>query len=114
MIPETLDCTTLGGLGEGSRVNLERALRWADRLDGHLVQGHVDAVAPLVERIERGADHRLRVGMAPELARFIAYKGSVALHGVSLTVLEFRPDRPAGVAREDQRSGHRTRAPTSG
>ena len=91
VIPETLERTTLDGLAVGSRVNLERALRLGDRMDGHLVQGHVDAVAPVMERVVRGADRRLRVGLTPALSRYVARKGSVALNGVSLTVSRVEP-----------------------
>jgi len=82
--PETLACTT--GLGKGSRVNLEKALRLADRLGGHLVSGHVDGVGS-VARLEAAGDNRLLVVAAPkELAKYIARKGSIAVNGVSLTV----------------------------
>jgi len=86
VIPETLSCTTLGSLRPGSPVNLERSLRLQDRLGGHLVQGHVDAVAPVLERIQNADEYRLRFGWTPEIRRFIAFKGSVALSGVSMTV----------------------------
>jgi riboflavin synthase len=81
---ETLACTT--GFAAGARVNLEKALRLADRLGGHLVSGHVDGVGE-VRRVERAGDNRLLVVAAPrELARYIARKGSIAVDGVSLTV----------------------------
>jgi len=91
-VRETLDRTSLGGLAPGARVNLERALRADGRLDGHFVQGHVDG-AGSVERIERaGEDVRLFVRCAPELAELLVEKGSVAVDGVSLTVVGVRPD----------------------
>lgn len=86
VIAETLSRTTLGALGPGSKVNLERSLRLTDRLGGHLVQGHVDGTAR-VRAVERsGDDYRLRLEAPPELGRFLPFKGSVALQGVSLTI----------------------------
>ncbi len=87
---ETLACTA--GLDGAADVNLERALRLSDRLDGHLVSGHVDGVGTIVafERVEEVASGsgswRLEVDAPPSLARFIAVKGSIAVNGVSLTV----------------------------
>jgi len=83
---ETASKTTLGALAIGSAVNLERALRVGDRLGGHLVSGHVDAVAELRRMEPAGEAQRLSVGFPRELARFIAAKGSITLDGVSLTV----------------------------
>ncbi|HEV2767513.1 MAG TPA: riboflavin synthase [Acidimicrobiales bacterium] len=80
---ETLSCTTLGGRPIGEPVNLERPLRLADRLGGHLVQGHVDAVGQVL----RPAPD-LRVGVSGDLARYLVPKGAVAVDGVSLTVVE--------------------------
>lgn len=91
-VAETLERTSLGGLVPGARVNLERALRADARLDGHIVQGHVDA-AGIVERVERaGDDVRLFVRCDPELAGLLVEKGSVAVDGVSLTVVGVRAD----------------------
>ena len=86
VIPETLSRTALGKLRPGSLVNLERSLRLGDRLGGHLLQGHVDSVAPVTQVTRQGADYRLHVGLVPAIARFVAEKGSIALSGVSLTV----------------------------
>ena len=83
---ETAEKTTLGALPLGSALNLERALRVGDRLGGHLVSGHVDAVAHLSGRAAAGEAERLSVTFPKELARFIASKGSITLDGVSLTV----------------------------
>ena len=83
---ETLACTTLGERQPGDAVNLERALRAGDRLGGHLVSGHVDGRAMLLERKPDGRAQRLTFEAPSELARFIAPKGSVCLDGVSLTV----------------------------
>lgn len=85
---ETLSKTTLGGWAPGGRVNLERALRVGDELGGHIVSGHVDGVARIIEMRDEGDSLRLLFEAPPELARFIAPKGSVALNGTSLTVNE--------------------------
>lgn len=85
---ETLACTTLGDWREGRRVNLEQSLRLGAELGGHLVQGHVDGVAPVTDRRPDGDSLRFEFEAPPELARYIARKGSVALDGVSLTVNE--------------------------
>lgn len=90
VIPESLSKTNLGELEVGSRVHLERSLRLSDRLGGHLVQGHVDAAVE-VARVRRGDDYRLEVSVPPGLRRFVAFKGSVALDGVSLTVAALTP-----------------------
>jgi riboflavin synthase len=83
---ETAEKTTLGALPLGGFVNLERSLKIGDRLGGHLVSGHVDAVAELVRVTPAGEAQRLSVAYPHDLARFIAVKGSVTLDGVSLTV----------------------------
>lgn len=81
---ETLACTA--GFAAGDRVNLEKALRLADRLGGHLVAGHVDGIGR-VSRFEAAGDNRvLAVAAPPELAKYFARKGSVAVNGVSLTI----------------------------
>lgn len=85
---ETLDKTALGGLEAGDPVNLEPALRAADRLGGHLVSGHVDGVGALVGRAPDGRAERFEFEVPQELARYIAAKGSVCIDGVSLTVNE--------------------------
>ena len=88
---ETLACTS--GLELGAQVNLEKALRLADRLGGHLVSGHVDGRG-VVERFEPVGDNRLLAIRLPrELARYVARKGSVAVDGVSLTVNDVQDDR---------------------
>lgn len=83
---ETLSCTT--GFPEGARVNLERALRLADRLGGHLVTGHVDGVGEVVAVTAAGDNRVIRFAAPREFARYIARKGSIAVNGVSLTVNE--------------------------
>jgi riboflavin synthase len=85
---ETLALTTLGHLRAGDAVNLEAALRMGDPLGGHLVAGHVDGVAEVVDVRSDARSVRVTVQVPGELARFIAPKGSVALDGVSLTVNE--------------------------
>lgn len=84
--PESLECTTLGELSAGSRVNLERALRLNDRLGGHLVSGHVDAVATIGERLQDRNAIRFTFRLPAAVNRFVAEKGSIAIDGVSLTV----------------------------
>jgi riboflavin synthase len=85
---ETMACTTLAGWRVGTRVNLERALRLGDEFGGHIVLGHVDGVARIVERRDEGDSVRFAFAAPPHLAPSIAAKGSVALDGVSLTVNE--------------------------
>jgi riboflavin synthase len=83
---ETLSRTTLGGLEAGSPVHLERALRAADRLGGHLMTGHVDGVGTLAERRPVGDAVWMAFRVPTDLSKFIAEKGSIAVDGVSLTV----------------------------
>jgi riboflavin synthase len=90
---ETLSRTTLGSWTAGTPVNLERALRLGDELGGHLVTGHIDGIATLVEDRTEGASRRWLVEAPADLSRFIAPKGSVALDGVSLTVNEVEASR---------------------
>jgi riboflavin synthase len=84
--PETLSRTALGRLVAGEAVNLERALRVGDRLDGHLVQGHVDATGRIVETRPEGSGLRMRISLPADLEPFVVLKGSIAVDGVSLTV----------------------------
>ena len=88
LMAETLTRTTLGSQAPGDPVNLERALRASDRLGGHIVQGHVDATAEVLDRSHGEHWDLLRVGLPWEIARYVAVKGSVALDGVSLTVVD--------------------------
>jgi riboflavin synthase len=87
---ETLKLTTAGRWKTGDRLNLERSLKLGDELGGHIVSGHVDGLAKIVERKERGEMAGFRLRAPKALARFIAAKGSVALDGVSLTVNDVR------------------------
>ena len=89
--PETRARTLLGGLRPGTRVNLERALRLGDRLGGHLVQGHVDALVRVLAIRDEGGSARWRFELPAAHAAEIAEKGSVAVHGVSLTVASVGP-----------------------
>jgi riboflavin synthase len=90
VIAETLSKTNLGLLKAGDSVHVERALRVGDRLDGHFVQGHVDGVATLNERIDDDKETRLSLQVPFDLSKYIVPKGSVAIDGVSLTVAAAR------------------------
>jgi len=84
--PETIARTSFRNLKSGSPVNLERALRLSDRLDGHLVAGHVDCVAAICERREVSGNLLFTFRIPREIMRYVAEKGSVAIDGISLTV----------------------------
>jgi riboflavin synthase len=90
---ETLSRTTLDEWHPGRRVNLERALKAGEELGGHLVAGHVDGVGRIVDMRADGGSRRFVVEVPPDLARYIAPKGSVALDGISLTVNEVAGSR---------------------
>src|SRR5713101_98234 len=90
---ETLACSTLGDWAPDAPINLERSLRVGDELGGHIVSGHVDGVARLLERRPEGESVRLVIEAPAALMPYIASKGSVALDGVSLTVNEIANDR---------------------
>ena len=85
---ETLSKTTLGDWKQGTRINLERALKIGDELGGHIVSGHVDGLGEILSIKPEGDSQRFRFRVPNELARFIAPKGSVAIDGTSLTVNE--------------------------
>jgi riboflavin synthase len=89
---ETLQRSTLGNLRAGSAVNLERAVTPATRLGGHIVQGHVDARGRFLSAEEHGGSWTVRIGYPPEVARYLVFKGSVAVEGVSLTVAALAED----------------------
>jgi riboflavin synthase alpha subunit len=91
-VQETLDRTTLGGLAPGARVNLERALRADGRLDGHIVQGHVDETGRVRAFERHGQDVRLAVETTRSFGALLVPKGSVAVDGVSLTVVGVAED----------------------
>lgn len=83
---ETLDRSTLGGLKPGTPVNLERAVTPATRLGGHIVQGHVDARGTFASSTDLGGSWTVRIAYPPEVARYLVFKGSVAVEGISLTI----------------------------
>ncbi len=85
---ETLSKTTLGEWGQGTHINLERAMKIGDELGGHIVSGHVDGLGEIISITTEGESKRFRIRVPHELARFIASKGSVAVDGTSLTVNE--------------------------
>jgi riboflavin synthase len=92
VLEETRRLTSLGDLLPGDAVNLERSLRADARLGGHFVTGHIDATGDVVVFEPRGADHFLSVTAPRDLLRYVAWKGSIAINGVSLTVAEVRAD----------------------
>jgi riboflavin synthase len=94
-VAETLRRTALGALAPGDRVNLERPVRAGDRLDGHIVQGHVDGVGEVTAVTPEGESALLEVSAPQELLRYVVEKGSIAVDGVSLTVAA----RPPGAFR---------------
>jgi riboflavin synthase len=97
VVPETLRRTNLGALRVGSAVNLELPLRATSMLDGHLVQGHVDATATVRTVEEASSGRELTIQLPASIARFVAIKGSIAVDGVSLTVAAV--DKPPGTFR---------------
>ena len=92
VMPVTAARTTLGSLTPGDAVNLEPPMRAGDPIGGHFVQGHVDGVGEVVSVARDGGDHRVRVRVPAELARYLVPRGSVAVDGVSLTVAEAEGD----------------------
>ena len=91
LVAETLRRTALGRLAAGARVNLERPLALGGRLGGHLVQGHVDGVARVLDRTTIGEGEEVRIQLPPDLERYVVEKGSIAVDGVSLTVAGIGP-----------------------
>jgi riboflavin synthase len=90
--PETLARSTLGALAPGSPVNLERAVTPQTRLGGHIVQGHVDATGTFISAVEEGDFWTVRIGFPPEMSKYLVFKGSVAVEGISLTVANLGKD----------------------
>jgi riboflavin synthase len=88
LLEETLGVTNLGALEAGSLVNLERSLRVGDRLSGHFVQGHVDAVGRVLSYERAGGDHRLEISLPEAFSKQVIHKGSIAIDGISLTIAE--------------------------
>jgi riboflavin synthase len=89
---ETLDRSSLGALRPGDPVNLERAATLSTRMGGHLVQGHVDAVGVITERVPGEHWETVRFALPPAIARYVVEKGSITVDGVSLTVAEVSDD----------------------
>ena len=89
---ETLQRSTLGRLKEGAPVNLERAVTPATRLGGHIVQGHVDARGIFKVAIDHGGSWTVRIGYPPEVARYLVFKGSITVEGISLTIAGLTDD----------------------
>jgi riboflavin synthase len=89
---ETLERSTLGRLKAGTPVNLERAVTPATRLGGHIVQGHVDARGQLLSVADHGESWTIRIAYPRELARYLVYKGSVSVEGISLTIAGLTDD----------------------
>jgi len=89
---ETLDRSTLGGLKPGAPVNLERSVTPVTRLGGHLVQGHVDARGTFLRATDHGGSWTVRIAYPPEIARYLVFKGSVAVEGISLTIAALTND----------------------
>jgi|SRR5437868_5224417 len=92
-VKETLDRSSLGGLAAGAKVNLERPVRLADRLGGHLVQGHVDGVGEIISREPGERWDVVTISLPPDLVRYVVDKGSITVDGISLTVVEAGTDR---------------------
>lgn len=95
LMAETLRATSLGGLEIGDPVNLEPALAAGERLGGHLVQGHVDGVGTVTDRVEQPGTVFLRISAPPEVAPYLVAKGSVTVAGTSLTVVDVADDDPS-------------------
>jgi riboflavin synthase len=89
---ETLNRTSLRGIAEGDRVNLERAMSGAGRFGGHVVQGHVDGVAEIISREPSANWEVVKVKIPTELAKYVVHKGSITFDGVSLTVNDINDD----------------------
>ena len=92
LLVESLARTNLGDLAPGAAVNLERALAAGARLGGHFVQGHIDTTAPVLAFEAQGADYRFEIALPAEFAHLVAFKGSIAVDGISLTVAEVKAE----------------------
>jgi riboflavin synthase len=91
LLEETLDRTNLKQLRRDSRVNLEHALVAGSSLGGHFVQGHIDCSSKVISFERAGSDHRLELDLPADFAHYTAYKGSIAINGISLTIAELLP-----------------------
>ena len=96
---ETLRRSSLKDIAPGTRVNLERAVKVSDRLGGHLVQGHVDGTATVIGRDPQDHWDVVRIGLPPDLSKYVAQKGSVTVDGISLTVSAVSPSPPGATTR---------------
>jgi len=94
---ETLDRSSLGGLTPGAPVNLEQSVRLADRLGGHLVQGHVDGTGTIISRSPAEHWDQVRISLPASISRYVVHKGSIAVDGISLTISALGP--PGGETR---------------
>jgi len=92
-MPETLRCTRFGTLHTGDLVNLERSVAAAGRIGGHIVQGHVEAMAPVLSVVQDGMALQVEIALPEALRSYVVSKGFIAVNGVSLTIVEARPDR---------------------
>jgi riboflavin synthase len=92
LLEETLDRTNLKSLRRESSVNLERAIPADGRLGGHFVQGHIDCATRVIAFDQAGGDYRLEIELPPEFSHYVAFKGSIAVNGISLTVAEILPE----------------------
>ena len=88
LLAETLRLTNLGALSPSAKVNLEPALSAGAKLGGHFVQGHVDTTAEVLDFSPHGSDFRLEIALPSDFAQYVAFKGSIAVDGISLTVAE--------------------------
>jgi len=89
---ETLNRSTLGKLSVGAKVNLERAVTPTTRLGGHIVQGHVDATGTFLQAVQSGDFWTVRVGFPKDIAKYLIYKGSISVEGISLTIADLKDD----------------------
>ncbi len=89
---ETLNRSTIGSLRVGSAVNLERAVTPSTRLGGHIVQGHVDSRGKFLQAVQEGDFWTVRIGFSEDIARYLVYKGSISVEGISLTIANLADD----------------------
>ena len=92
MVAETVNRTNLSNLKPGDLINQERSMMVSSRLDGHLVQGHVDSTAKVLQVIENGEDRRIEIELPKAFRQYVVFKGSIAVNGISLTVAELREE----------------------
>lgn len=98
LLEETIRLTSFEGLSRGALVNLERPLAADARLGGHFVSGHVDVRSTVLDFEQRGKNYYLRVAVPAEFSKYVVYKGSIAIDGISLTIAEAHADSARGVA----------------